>query len=64
MTPFDDVDPLAEPPVTEVVRWFDRPGWSLGSITPAAALAGAFALGALAALGVAFAVQAARHRFE
>ena len=41
-----------EEPTTELVLWYDRPGWPLGKLQPSLAIAGAFALGL--AVGAAF----------
>lgn len=48
----DGADALEDPPTTEVVRWYERPGWPLGKVAPNAALAAAFGLGVAAGIGM------------
>lgn len=47
---FDDV--LDEEPTGNLVRWMDRPPMHVGAATLSGAVAGAFLLGAAAALGL------------
>jgi len=54
MTDYSDYadDNLAEPPEAEVVHWMDRRPLSVGAAGLSGAVAGAFLLGAVAALGL------------
>ena len=47
---FDDV--IDEEPTGSLVRWMDRPPMQVGAATLSGAVAGAFLLGAAAALGL------------
>ena len=54
MTDYSDYtdDNLAEAPETEVVHWMDRRPLTIGAAGLSGAVAGAFLLGAVAALGL------------
>jgi hypothetical protein len=56
----DDIDWDEDPPL-EIVRWYERPGPLVGTVSQASALAGAFALGVITTLGVLAAARLVVH---